>query len=238
MPPHINETNRALRLAKDCLTSVVSPARRTAWRSRARTIGVDRDRNRHRRGRCSHAQSESSDRIEPISATAPSRNQAIARSRSHEVMCYELSKARGANERELPMATRTKKRTMSDDHKAALAKGREQSRAVANYLEALELNKPKRGRKRTLDTVKRQLAETTAALEEAGGIARVELIQRRRDLEVELAAMQAGGGPDLTALEKAFVKHGKGYAQRKGISRATFREFGVPAEVLKRAGIA
>ena len=136
------------------------------------------------------------------------------------------------------MATRTKKKGMTPEHKAALALGREQSRAVANYLDALELNKPKRGRKRTLDTVKRQLAETTAALGDAAGISRVELVQRRRDLEVELAAMQAGGGPDMTALEKAFVKYAKGYASRKGITKAAFREVGVPIDVLKRAGVA
>ncbi len=135
------------------------------------------------------------------------------------------------------MATRTKKKGMTPEHKAALAAGREQARAVANYLEALEANRPKRGRKRTLDTVKRQLAEANEALDEAAGAGRLEWIQRRRDLEVELATMQAGGGPDLTALEKGFAKHAKAYAARKGISRATFREFGVPAEVLKRAGI-
>ena len=60
--------------------------------------------------------------------------------------------------------------------------------------------------------------------------------QRRRDLEVELAGMQAGG-IDISALEKAFVKVGKSYAERKAISYAAFREFGVPADILKRAGI-
>ena len=36
---------------------------------------------------------------------------------------------------------------MSDAHKEALAEGREQGRAVRRYLEALEANKPRRGRK-------------------------------------------------------------------------------------------
>ena len=45
--------------------------------------------------------------------------------------------------------------------------------------------------------------------------------------------MQAGG-IDISALEKAFVKVGKSYAGRKSISYAAFREFGVPADVLKR----
>ena len=47
---------------------------------------------------------------------------------------------------------------MSDSHKAALAEGREQGRAVRRYLEALEAHKPKRGRKRTPDSVQKRLA--------------------------------------------------------------------------------
>lgn len=131
-----------------------------------------------------------------------------------------------------------KKTSMSDEHKQALAEGRAQARAVREYLDALEANRPKRGRRRTVDTVQRQLAAAKEELAGAAGAARLELIQRRRDLEVELATMQAGGsGPDLSKLEKSFVQHGKAYAQRKGISYAAFREFGVPPEVLKKAGI-
>ncbi|MDQ1502388.1 MAG: hypothetical protein QOD57_115, partial [Actinomycetota bacterium] len=37
---------------------------------------------------------------------------------------------------------------MSDEHKQALAEGRDQGRGVRLYLEALEKNRPKRGRKR------------------------------------------------------------------------------------------
>jgi hypothetical protein len=134
------------------------------------------------------------------------------------------------------MATKPGKRSMTDQHKAALAEGRAQGRIVANYLDALEAHRPRRGRKRTIDTVRRQLAETSQQIKDAGGSGRLELIQRRRDLETELDTMQAGGA-DLPALEREFVKVGKGYAARKGISYASFREFGVPAEVLAKAGI-
>jgi hypothetical protein len=47
---------------------------------------------------------------------------------------------------------------MSESHKAALAEGREQGRAVRRYLEALEAHKPKRGRKRTPESVQKRLA--------------------------------------------------------------------------------
>lgn len=134
------------------------------------------------------------------------------------------------------MPPRARKRTMSEDHKAALAEGRNQSRAVSRYLDALEANRPKRGRKRTAESVKKRLAAVEAELRTAGGLQRLSLLQERRDLEVELAGMSAGG-PDVAALEKEFVKVAKTYSERKGISYGAWREFGVPAEVLKRAGI-
>ena len=51
-----------------------------------------------------------------------------------------------------------RKTKMTDEHKQALAEGRELGRAVRDYLEALEAHKPKRGRKRTPDSVKKRLA--------------------------------------------------------------------------------
>jgi len=125
---------------------------------------------------------------------------------------------------------------MSDTHKEALAEGRNHARIVGRYLEALEANKPKRGRKRTADTVKRRLGAVGAELKEASGLTRLNLLQERRDLEVELATMQAGT-PDLSGLEKEFVKVAKSYSAKKRISYGAWREFGVPPEALKKAGI-
>jgi len=124
---------------------------------------------------------------------------------------------------------------MSDEHKAALAAGRNQGRAVRNYLEALEQNKPKRGRKRTTDSVQRDLTRTQEELLTADPLRRLELVQRRIDLEEELERM--GTTIDLGALEKDFVAVAKPYAQRKGISYEAWREAGVPAATLKAAGI-
>ena len=134
------------------------------------------------------------------------------------------------------MATRTKKTPMSDDHKEALAEGRNHARIVGRYLEALEANKPRRGRKRTSDSVKKRLTAVTEELKEASGLTRLNLLQERRDIEVELATMQAGT-PDLTGLEKEFVKVAKSYSTKKRISYGAWREFGVPPEALKKAGI-
>ncbi len=127
------------------------------------------------------------------------------------------------------------RRSMSDEHKAALAAGREEGRAVRRYLEALHAHKPKRGRKRTPDSIKKRLDRIEVELQEADPLRALQLRQERRDLADELEA--AGEKVDLTALEKDFVKAAKGYSQRKGIAYATWREAGIDAAVLKKAGI-
>jgi hypothetical protein len=133
------------------------------------------------------------------------------------------------------MATRRKQTKMTAQHKTALAEGRNQSRAVRDYLDALEQHRPKRGRKRTPDSIMRQLAQTEAAVPDASGTRRVELLQERRNLRGELESL--GAKSDLGHYEKAFVKVARAYGARKGIAYATWREVGVPADVLRRAGI-
>ncbi len=56
-----------------------------------------------------------------------------------------------------------RQRTMSDEHKAALAEGREQGGVVRRYLEALESHRPKRGRKRTPESIAKRLAPSTSS---------------------------------------------------------------------------
>jgi len=124
---------------------------------------------------------------------------------------------------------------MSDTHKAALAQGRAEGRAVREYLDALRANKPKRGRKRTPDSVTRRLEAIDTELESADALGELRLVQERRDLQLELEAM--GDGVDMDALEQAFVSVADSYSNRQGISYASWREVGVPAAVLKRAGI-
>ena len=124
---------------------------------------------------------------------------------------------------------------MSDDHKAALAQGRSEGRAVREYLDALRANKPKRGRKRTPDSIKKRLSAIDEQLESADPLGELRLIQERRDLVVELETM--GDAVDLGTIEDAFVKVAASYSARQGISYAAWREVGVPAAVLKRANI-
>lgn len=130
---------------------------------------------------------------------------------------------------------KTAKRAMTDEHKAALAEGREQTRIVGRYLEALEIHKPKRGRKRTTESVQSRLDKIEIELADASPVKRLELLQEQKDLQVELEAKAPE--VDLEALETEFIKVGKAYADRKGIARSTFQSVGVPAGVLKAAGI-
>ena len=127
------------------------------------------------------------------------------------------------------------KREMSKEHKEALAEGRRQGKAVRSYLEALERHKPKRGRKRTAESINRQLDRINASLEDADQVRKLQLIQDRMDLTEELHRIE--NKPDLSALEEEFVSAAKPYSERKGISYAAWRELGVEAAILKRAGI-
>lgn len=133
------------------------------------------------------------------------------------------------------MATKRTRSPMSDEHKAALAEGRNQGRAVRRYLEALEAHRPKRGRKRTAESITRRLAKIDAELESADALKRLQLIQERLNLNAELEA--ADSKVDLTELEREFVDAAAAYSTRKGISYAAWRELGVEPAVLKRAKI-
>lgn len=124
---------------------------------------------------------------------------------------------------------------MSDAHKQALARGREEGRAVRRYLEAVEHQRPRRGRKRTPDSIRRRLAQVQEKVRSADPLTRLHLLQEQADLEAELA--RVGKAQDMAMLERAFVKVAKAYGARKGISYNAWRAAGVPAAVLSKAGI-
>ncbi len=116
-----------------------------------------------------------------------------------------------------------------------MAKGRAEGRAVRGYLEALEAHKPKRGRRRTPDSIRARLAKIESEIDNVDPLTRVQLIQERIDLNQELDSLE--NKVDMSALEGDFVRYAADYSNRKGISYAAWRELGVPASVLKSAGI-
>ena len=126
-------------------------------------------------------------------------------------------------------------RKMSAEHKAALARGREQGRIVRDYLAALSQEK-KPGRKLDADTLNQRIAETQEQIDtEPDPAKRVELIQKRHNYEDQLANLE--DAPDVEALERDFIEIAKEYSERKGIAYMAWREAGVPAAALKEAGI-
>lgn len=148
----------------------------------------------------------------------------------------EAPAAKGSKSTGGTSAVRNGTRTpMSDEHKQALAEGREHGKIVNSYLDALEETKPKRGRQVTPETIKERIAQVEREIPTARPSERLHLFQRKIDLEAQLA--RSGSTVDISDLEKSFVKVAKSYAERRGLTYTAFREVGVPPQVLKDAGI-
>lgn len=127
---------------------------------------------------------------------------------------------------------------MSASHKEALARGRQMSRTVNSYLAAMTDNRPKRGRRRTAESIESRLAAIETSLPGASPVKRLQMIQERNDLRGELKAMKAStSANDLASLERDFVAIAKEYGESQGIAKAAWREMGVSPDVLKKAGI-
>jgi hypothetical protein len=108
---------------------------------------------------------------------------------------------------------------MSNEHKAALAQGRLEARAVKAYLASL--GPKKRGRPVTKDSLQKKISDIDSKLKtEANPLRRLDLLQSRAETESSLDNL--GSGPDQAALAADY---------------ATWREFGVSADVLRKAGI-
>lgn len=102
-------------------------------------------------------------------------------------------------------------------------------------MEALHEQKRPPGR-RTTEWLERRLGEIEHEL--GNGVSpldRVLLTQERMDVEADLA--ERADTRDDAALEAAFVEVVGLFSERKGISYRAWRECGVPARVLKAAGV-
>jgi len=130
----------------------------------------------------------------------------------------------------------TAKKTLSPAHKQALAQGRTMSLTVDKYLAAI--NTPKtRGRKVTKATLTQRLTDAQARLKTANGLDKVVTAQEIRDLQAKLA-QAAVSGVNVKELESGFVRIAKTFSENRGIGYGAWRDAGVSAVVLKRAGIA
>ena len=123
---------------------------------------------------------------------------------------------------------------LSEEHKAALAKGRAEARTVRAYLDALTTKKP-RGAVSSA-SLQERLDRLTSQIEaEENSLKRLQLIQQRFNVEDKLKAMD--DSVDYEALEADFVAAAASYSERKGITYSAWRTAGVAPAVLKAAGI-
>lgn len=125
----------------------------------------------------------------------------------------------------------------SDDSPAEHAT-RGDEELVRVYLQALRDQRPRRGRPKDPARIERQLRETDEAIEQADQasdpIRKLMLVQKRVELRAELEQVRR---QSLPALAEDFVGIAGRYSARRGISWTAWRELGVPASVLERAGI-
>jgi hypothetical protein len=110
---------------------------------------------------------------------------------------------------------------------------RAETNTVAAYLTALRAPKVPARSRANLERRRAQIEQWLA--EESSPIREVELIQQRLDIDAQLA--QIDQAHRLRELEEAFVEVAASWAKRSGIGAAALREVGVPASVLKRAGL-
>ena len=123
---------------------------------------------------------------------------------------------------------------MSAEHKDALAQGRREASAIKKYLGALGRRRP--GRPVTPESLKKRVADLSVRLSgEQNALRAVEL--RQQIIEAGKALAEADTAASVDELETGFIEHAASYSDRKGISYAAWRQSGVPAQVLKKAGV-
>lgn len=123
---------------------------------------------------------------------------------------------------------------MSQEHKDALAQGRLEARSIKSYLRALDSRRP--GRPVTKESLDKRLERVNTKLgDESDPLKRIDLLQSKLDIETALASVEDGA--NVEELAATFVTHARSYSDRKGISYTAWRQFGVPADVLRKAGI-
>lgn len=136
-----------------------------------------------------------------------------------------------------PAKKRPGPRQMTASHKKALARGREMSATVDRYLQAI--NTPKRrGRKVSVATLQKRLKAAQETAKTGSGVAKVLAAQEVRDLKAKIAEATAPGSVDIKKLEADFLKVAKQFTEQRGITYGAWRDAGVPAAVLQKAGIA
>lgn len=118
----------------------------------------------------------------------------------------------------------------SEEWKEASRFGHESNRLVDEYLAVLKQPKPRMPSQKTVERI-------AAEMPKARGVQLVILMQQEKDARAALEHATKGK-ERLAAAEAGFVTVAKRFSEKKKITYDTWRDFGVPAPVLKKAGIA
>jgi hypothetical protein len=134
----------------------------------------------------------------------------------------------------VPKPVHSNGKRFSDQTLVEAARRRSNTRTVDAYLTALERDRLRGTRsperiQAKLDALEAELSDDPAPYR------RVVAIQERMDLETELRSALAKS--DLPEREAAAIEVLGEWADAKGVSYAALREGGIPAHVLKAAGI-
>jgi hypothetical protein len=114
----------------------------------------------------------------------------------------------------------------------------DRERTVRRYLSALENGKPGgRGPSRAGEAIDRRVQKIDELMVSADPLTRLHLTQERIELHSERVRISSGRGSELPALEREFVRVARSYSDQAGIAYAAWRQIGVDADVLERAGI-
>ncbi len=112
----------------------------------------------------------------------------------------------------------------------------DRARVVRRYLSALDAHKPGRTPARTAESVLHRTHQIDTLLVSADPVQRLHLTQERIDLHAEQLRLTTGTS-DMAELERAFVRVARAYGERHDISYSAWRQVGVDAGVLGKAGI-
>jgi hypothetical protein len=123
---------------------------------------------------------------------------------------------------------------MSKEHKEALARGRKEARAVKAYLNAIEGRSS--GRQPSKETLQTRLEKVNQKIDDTDDpLKTVDLLQSKLDIEKALSRVE--DQDNFEEVEGEFIKNVRAYSERKGITYTAWREFGVPARTLRKAGV-
>lgn len=136
----------------------------------------------------------------------------------------------------MPRKTTTAKR-FSEETIAEAERKRSQHRVVRRYLDALE-QQSRNGHRADPAKLQEKIDQIDKDLIEASGVKRLQLTQRRLDLQLELTAATGDGMvDDFEELESAFIEVAAEWAERQGITYTAMRSIGIPARVLSAAEV-